>query len=165
MINIVSNCDLMHLYLQYNVYDSPVPATFLRSATSILAHTRCPTPPFSPRAIQTYGLEECQTIVLTSEIGRGTTGVVLRGTLKPEIWDVASTLDVVVKLAFDAEQRASLRDEHEVYRRLRSQGVHPGITTPLGFFDDSEGTACALVMPYAGIPLSELNRTLSISEW
>jgi len=165
MINIASNCDLVLLYLQYNVYDSPVPATFLRSATSIIAYTRCPTPPFSPRAIHTYGLEECQTIVLTSEIGHGASDVVLRGTLKPEIWDAASTLDVVVKLAFDTEQQASLRAEHEVYRRLRSQGVHPGIITPLGLFDDSEGSACALVMPYAGVPLSELHRNLSISEW
>lgn len=164
MIHIASNCDVIFLYLQYNVYDSPVPASFLRSATSIMAHTRCPTPPFSPRAIHTYGLEECQTIVLTSEIGHGATGVVLRGTLKPEIWDDARTLDVVVKLAFDIEQRAALGGEHEVYRRLQSKGVHRGITTPLGFFDDSEGSACALVMPYAGVPLSELHRNLSISE-
>jgi len=166
MIHIASKCDVIFLHLQYNVYDSPVPASFLRSAPSIMAHTICPTPPFSPGAIRTYGLEECQTIVLTSEIGHGATGVVLRGTLKPEIWDGAQarTLDVVVKLAFDAVQRDALKGEHEVYRHLWSKGVHQGITTPLGFFDDSEGSACALVMPYAGIPLSELRGNLSISE-
>ncbi len=54
-----------------------------------MAHTRCPTPPFSPGAICAYGREECPTIVLESEIGHGATGVVLRGILKPEIWDDA----------------------------------------------------------------------------
>jgi len=81
---IASNCDAgPSLPPVHCVYDSPVPATFLRSATSITAHTKSPTPPFFPRAIHTY--KECQIIVLTSEIGHGgATGVVLlRGTLQP----------------------------------------------------------------------------------
>ncbi len=40
-------------------------------------------------------------------------------------------LDVVVKLAFDIEQRDALRGEHEVYHHLWSKGVHRGIATPL----------------------------------
>ena len=104
-------------------------------------------------------------IVLTSEIGHDTTGVVLRGILELEIWDDARVLDIVVKLAFDIGQRKALKGEHEFYRHLRSKGIRWGITTPLGFFDDSEGSACTLVMPYAGVPLSELHRNLSISEW
>ncbi len=158
-----SNRDVVLLYLQYGVYDSPIPASFLRSAPPIMAHPRCPTPPFSSRALRSYGLEECLTIILTSEIGRGATGVVHRGTLTPEIWDGAMPLDVVVKLAFDSEQRDALRSEYEVYRHLKSKGVH-GIATALGIFDDSEGCACALVLLYAGVPLSESQGILSISD-
>ncbi len=76
MINVASDRDVVLLYLQYDIYDSPIPASFLRSAPPIMAHTRRP---FSPRALHSYGLEECLTIVLTSEIGQGATGVVHRG--------------------------------------------------------------------------------------
>jgi len=164
-IHVASNRDVVLLYLQYDVYDSPIPALFLRAAPSIIAHTRCPTPPLSPRSIHTYGLEECLTVVLTSEIGQGATGTVHRGTLKPGIPDGAMSLDVVVKLAFDVEQRDALKSEYNVYCCLRSKGILRGITTPLGFFDDSEGGACALVMLYAGVPLiAALRRDLSISD-
>src|SRR6266566_3220064 len=95
------------LYLRYDIYDSQVPASFLRSAPSIMTHTRSQTP-FSPRAPQSCGLEDCLTIVLTSEIGRGVTGVVHRGTLELEICDGVMPLDVVVKLAFSSEQRDAL---------------------------------------------------------
>ncbi|KAM6501510.1 hypothetical protein JOM56_004524 [Amanita muscaria] len=152
-IHVASNRNVVLLYLQYDVYDSPNPASFLRSAPSIMAHPRCPTPRFSTRAIRTYGLEECLTIVLTSEIGRGSTGVVHRGTLELEVCDGAMPLDVVVKLAFDTGQRDALKNEYKVYRRLRSKGVLQGIPTVLGLFDDFEGAACALVMLYAGVPL------------
>jgi len=153
-----SNRNVVLLYLQYDVYDSPIPALFLRTTPSIIAHTRCPTPPLSPRSIHTYGLEECLTIVLTSEIGQGATGTVHRGTLEPGISDGAIPLDVVVKLAFDVEQRDALKSEYDVYCCLRSKGILRGIATPLGFFDDSEGGACALVMLYAGVPLTAVPR-------
>ena len=60
-------------------------------------------------------------------------------------------LDVVIKLASDIEQRDALRSEYEVYLHLRSKGVRRGIATELGFSDDSEDGACALVMLYAGL--------------
>lgn len=165
-IHVVNNHNMVLLYLQYDVYDSPIPALFLRAAPSITAHTRCPTPPLSPRSIHTYGLEECLTVVLTSEIGQGATGTVHRGTLKPGTLDGAMPLDVAIKLASDVEQRAALKSEYDIYCCLRSKGILRGIATPLGFFDDSEGGACALVMLYAGVPLIAVpRRNLSISDW
>jgi hypothetical protein len=139
---------------------------FFRSAPPIMADSKHLTAPHSPRAISAYGLvEECLTIVLTSEIGRGATGVVHRGTLKPEISDGSVLLDVIVKLAFDDDQRDSLRNEYEVYRCLRSKGVQKGIAIALGIFDDSECDPCALVMLYAGVSLAtEPERVLSVSE-
>ena len=89
-----------------------------------------------------------------------------RGTRMSEIWHNAVPLDVVVKLAFDIEQRKALRSEYEVYRHLRLKAVNQGVTTVLGFFDDAEGGPCALVMLYAGIPLStDLPGSLSIPDW
>ena len=123
MIHAANKCDVLHVYLQYDIYDSPTPATFLRSAP-LVVHTRCPTPPLSPQTIRSYKPEECMSIVLTSEIKQGATGVIHRGTLTPEIWDSAMQLDVVVKLAFNTEQRKALRSEYEVYRHLKLKGVH-----------------------------------------
>ena len=161
-----STRDAVLIYLQYDVYDSPVPSLFLRSAPPNVADPKLPTPPLSQRAIRTYAPEECLTIVLTSEIGRGATGVAHRGTLKPETSGVSVPLDVVVKLAFDNEQRDGLRSEYEVYRTLRSKGVLRGITTSLGFFNDTEGGPCALVMLYAGHTLvAEPKCVLTVSDW
>lgn len=160
-----SSRDVVLIYLQYDIYDSPIPASFFRSAPPIMADSKHSTVLHSPRAISTYGLEECLTIVLTSEIGRGATGVVHRGTLKPEISDGSVLLDVVVKLAFDDDQRDALRNEYEVYRCLRSKGVQKGIAIALGIFDDSECDPCALVMLYAGVSLTtEPERVLSVFE-
>jgi len=84
----------------------------------------------------------------------------------PEIWHNVIPLDVVVKLAFDIEQRKALRSEYDVYRHLRLKGVNQGVTTALGFFDDSEDGACALVMLYAGVPFpTDWQGSLSISDW
>jgi Protein kinase domain len=154
-IQAASKCDMLHLYLQYGIYDSPIPASFIRSA-----------PPLSPRAIHTYTDYECMSIVLTSEIGRGATGIVRRGTLEPQNGDGSVPLDVVVKLAFNSHQQDMLKTEYETYSRLRSKGVFRGLTTTLGFFDDTEEGPCALVMLYAGDSLVDKpERVLSDSEW
>ena len=80
-IQATSKRDMLLLYLQYGIYDSPIPASFIRSAPPIMAKAKFPAPPLSPRAIRTYTPNECLSIVLTSEIGIGATGVVHRGTL------------------------------------------------------------------------------------
>ena len=165
-IQAASKRDLLLLYLQYGVYDSPIPSSFIRSAPPIMAKATFPVPPLSPRAIHTYTLYECLSIVLTSEIGWGATGVVHRGTLKVQNGDGFVPLDVVVKLAFNSQQRGMLKTEYETYSRLRSKGIVRGLTTALGFFDDTEDGPCALVMLYAGDSLVDKpDRVLSASEW
>lgn len=102
--------------------------------------------------------------MLTSEVGQGAIGIVHRGTLKLNNGDRSAPLDVVVKLAFDSQQRDMLRTEYETYRRLRSKGIVRGVTT-LGFFDDTEDGPCALVMLYAGGSLfDEPERILSVTD-
>jgi len=160
-IQVANNRNVVLLFLRYDIYDSPIPATFLRSAPPIMAGTKFPTPPLLPPDISTYGLDKCLPIVLTSEIGHGATCIVHRGMLQLE---ESVPLDIVVKLAFDKEQRHALKDEYEIYHRLRLKGVLRGITTVLGF-DDCEGDPCALVMPYAGISLAtELEHVLPVSD-
>ncbi|KAF8351949.1 hypothetical protein F5887DRAFT_1170315 [Amanita rubescens] len=147
-LELASGRNVILLYLQYGIYDSSAPSTFVRSGP--IGH---PTSLPSQETVQNYQLEECLTIVLRSEIGHGATGQVLRGTLEVEASECA-LLDVAVKLALASGQREALRDEYEIYRQLRSKGVTAGITTPLGLFDDVEGGACILVMPYVGAPLA-----------
>jgi hypothetical protein len=155
-MQVVSRRDLLFLYLQYGVYDSPIPASFICLAPPIMAKAKSPAPPRSPRAIDTYTLNDCLLVVLTSEIGQGATGIVHRGTLKLRNMDGSVPLDVVVKLAFDSRQQDMLRTEYETYCDLRSKGVLRGITTTLSFFKDNEDGSCALVMLYAGDSLVDV---------
>ncbi|KAF8348709.1 hypothetical protein F5887DRAFT_1249742 [Amanita rubescens] len=147
-LELASGRNVILLYLQYGIYDSSAPSTFVRSGP-----IGYPTPLPSRETVRHYQLEECLTIVLKSEIGHGATGQVLRGTLEVEASECVS-LDVAVKLALASEQRKALRDEYKIYHQLRSKGVMAGITTPLGLFEDVEGGACILVMPYVGAPLA-----------
>lgn len=123
-----------------------------------------PTPPPSSHIIDSALLEDCLSIVLTSEIGNGGTGVVLGGQLEVKATKGLAPLDVVVKLAFNHVQRDSLRNEYEIYRQLCSKGVVKGIPTALGFFDDSEGGPSALVMSFAGVSLATEPKQLSLSQ-
>lgn len=66
------------------------------------------------------------------------------------------SLDIALKLALGSERGNALRNEYRMYRLLEKSGVTAGITTPLGLFDDVQGGACALVMPYMGSPLTDI---------
>ena len=153
------------LYLRYDVYNSRYPAAFLRSAPAITKDKKIPAL-LPPQAISSCKTEDCLTAILTSEIGHGATGVVHRGTLHVGSLDESMPLDVVVKLAFDSGQRDALKNEYEIYRLLRMNGVVQGIATVLGFFDDVEGGPSALVTLYAGVSLeTEPKQVFSLSEW
>src|SRR6266576_5643276 len=157
-LELASGRNVILLYLQYGIYDSSAPSTFDRSGPA--GH---PTPLPSQETVRNYQLEECLTIVLKSEIGHDAIGQVLRGTLEVEASECA-LLDVAVKLALGSRWCKALRDEYKIYHQLRSKGVTTGITTPLGLFDDVEGGACALVMPYVGAPVTATpNLVLPIS--
>jgi hypothetical protein len=139
------------VYLQYDVYDSPSPSTFVRSGPN----GQAPVPLPSWETVRKYRLEECLTIVLKSEIGDGQTGKVLRGMLMVEA-SACVSLDIALKLALGSERGNALRNEYRMYRILEKSGVTAGITTPLGLFDDVQGDACALVMPYMGSALADM---------
>lgn len=66
-------------------------------------------------------------------------------------------LDIAVKFALTSGQRDALRNEYEVYRVLRLNGICTGITIPLGLFDDIEGGPSILVMPFKGSPITPMH--------
>ena len=142
------------LYIQYGIYDSPIPGTFHRSAPSIISlEQQALTPPSSPKANRSFRLQDCLTITLTSEIGYGATGIVLHGTMRGGVSYKSEFLDIAVKFAFTHWQQDALRNEYEAYRELWLNGIRTGITTPLGLFDDAEGGPSILVMLFEGSPL------------
>jgi len=151
-LKLAENRDVLLLNLRYDIYDSRIPSTFLRSAPAITEGKKL-RPLLSPQAISSCRDEDCFVINLTSELGAGATGVVHGGTLyiDSDSSDESISLDVVVKLAFDREQRDALEHEYEMYRLLRLTAVVEGIAVVLGFFDDFEGHGpSALVMLNAG---------------
>lgn len=149
-MRLASRRNVVLLYLQYDIYDSPRPSTFIRASPN---GDTVPRP--SPQTVQNYCLEECLSIVLKSEIGHGATGQVLRGTLSVEGSKSASVLlDIVVKLALGSERGNALRNEYKIYHLMKKSGITTGIIFPLGLFDEVEGGASALVMPYVGTPLA-----------
>jgi hypothetical protein len=104
-------------------------------------------------------------VEITSEIGKGASGMKHGGTLEAEI-PGSVPVDVVVILAFNEEQQDILEHEYEVLGRLRSEGVLSGVTTAFGLFEDIEDDTYALVMLDAGDSLaSQPERVLSASEW
>ncbi|KAF9505631.1 hypothetical protein BS47DRAFT_1400218 [Hydnum rufescens UP504] len=152
-MQVLSKRDLLLLSLRYDIYDSPIPATFLRSAPSVIEDPGFPTRLPSPRNLSSYTLDESISIVLTSEIGRGASGIVHRGTLEANFAERSMQLDVAVKFAFTTEQKEDLRHEYNVYQRLKSNGITTGIATALGIFDDCEDGPCILIMLYSGSSL------------
>ncbi|KAF8074525.1 hypothetical protein FPV67DRAFT_1445583 [Lyophyllum atratum] len=132
---------LMLLELRYGVYNSAAPASFLR--THSIQH-------------DTYGPEEYLSIVLTSRIAGGATGVVHGAILRLLSSDgEVRSVDVVVKLSFKSEQREHLRHEHTVYEHLATRGVE-GIPFVYGLFEDVETDTIALVMSHVGTALKTL---------
>jgi serine/threonine protein kinase len=92
-------------------------------------------------------------LILTSEIGEGATGIVHGGTLKVVTSEPTHfSRDVAVKLSLLDDQRVRLRNEYAIYRTLESNGVK-GLSTVLGMFDDVEEGSTILIMTHAGTPL------------
>lgn len=90
-MELASRRNVILLYLQYGIYDSPRPSTFIRASPNGDPGPRPPS-----KVVQNYQLEECLSIVLQSEIGHGATGEVLRGTLSVEASACCVLLDIVV---------------------------------------------------------------------
>jgi hypothetical protein len=144
------------IHFQYGIYNSPIPAPFIRAVPVISHVLATPSAPSSPQRRQVLQATERLLLVVTSEIATGATGVVHGGTLEVELPGQCLTLEVVSKFAFTDQQQEDLAHEHSIYRYLISKGV-TGIATPLGLFNSFEDGPSALLMTYNGIPLVIVN--------
>ncbi|KAF5369652.1 hypothetical protein D9615_010246 [Tricholomella constricta] len=127
--------------LRYGVYNSPAPASFVRSKT---------------RRKTRYKSDEYLSIILTSEIASGATGVAHVAELKVLVAGRTLSSAAVVKLAFEPEQIQRLRHEFSIFQHLKSRGVVEGIPFIFGLFEDVETDALALVMTHVGTCLLTL---------
>ena len=142
IIELLSKGRQLFMYLQFSNYDSPVPATFVRVIPPLFIINT--TPSVLPN--------KCMTLVLSSELAQGATGVVHGGTLEMKTLDQHIFLDVVAKLAFSKNQRERLKHEFSAYCHLTSKGVKC-IPKVLGLFEDVEDGALALLLTLAGVPI------------
>jgi hypothetical protein len=141
IIEMLSQPMRLFMYLRFAVYDSPVPATFVRVLPPTFVHPKLSMSP-----------NKYMTIVLSSELAQGATGVVHGGTLGMETGHQRICLDIVAKLAFGDDQQERLKHEYSMYCHLASKGVK-NIPTPLGLFKDVEDGALALLLTPAGVPI------------
>ncbi|KAG6818919.1 hypothetical protein H0H93_000304 [Arthromyces matolae] len=154
MVDEISSRHLALLRMQYDKFNSPVPASFLRHNSSF-THTP---------GKSSYKPKEYFILTLTSYIGDGSTGDVHGATLELLGKDEAvhSYSNAVVKFAFLPAQRQRLRHEFKVYQQLKLSGV-TCIPQIFGLFKDVEGDTLALIMTNAGKSLADRRPDLQSS--
>ncbi|RDB15896.1 hypothetical protein Hypma_003546 [Hypsizygus marmoreus] len=146
--------NLALIQVRYDVFNSISPASFIRVGRS-LAPVVGPTRP--PRVRRKYSTREHFTLVLHSAFDRGATGHAHRATLElTTSTGKELTHEVVVKLAFTAEQQERLEHEYSIYRHLSSSGVKGIIVDVFGLFRDIEGDSMAIIMSHGGRSLRNL---------
>jgi hypothetical protein len=155
MLARVGHCSSIQLYLRYGIYDSPIPATFLRKPvqSQIDEPRKTRSSRRQARACHLKDDHHCS-IILTSEATPGSTGIVHFGTLGIDI-ERSPVLSVGVKIACTDYEQELLTQERHIYMHLRAQGVK-GIPTVLGFFDALDDDASCLVLLHCGRTLSDM---------
>ncbi|KAJ6481948.1 hypothetical protein C8R45DRAFT_1003556 [Mycena sanguinolenta] len=150
---LASQCNLMLVRIEHDIYHSPVPASFIRSAPS-LAIPGLSAPSTSVK--RAYQQHEYFSVTLTSRIGDGATGIVHSAILSATSKEGDTFEDsAVVKFAFLKDQQRRMRHEYEVYQHLTNHGV-TGVPQVYGMFEDLEGGPIALVMRHCGKTLRRL---------
>jgi hypothetical protein len=144
------------LYLCFEIYDSPNPATFFRSADSLTCHGQT-TPPPTPHLRRKYPPSDTVTIVADSQLGEGATGTVHGGILTVDTGTECVAVQVAIKLAFGEDQKDRLQHEAGVYGQLVNAGVG-GIPAPFGLFTDPEDDTLALVLTHGGKSVHALKK-------
>lgn len=106
------------------------------------------------RARRKYFEHEYFTLVISSTIAQGATGVLHEAELVLKTKEgITLRCKVVIKLAFSAEQQDRMRHEYSIYEHLVSAGIKGVIVDVLGLFKDLEGGPMALIMSHAGSSL------------
>ncbi|KIM42842.1 hypothetical protein M413DRAFT_26824 [Hebeloma cylindrosporum] len=145
--------------LRYGPYCSPTPASFIRIGSSC-APSLQPKPPRVQKLKAKYQTHEYFTLMLGPPLGDGATGIVHPAALEIQVKDdrgMISTLkrnDLVVKLAFEEEQKTRMQHEFTVYAHLAKKNV-TGVPIVHGLFNDPDSGTLALLMDNVGQNLRE----------
>ncbi|KAJ6465229.1 hypothetical protein C8R47DRAFT_1057095 [Mycena vitilis] len=143
---------LLLVRLQYGIYNSITPSSFLRSGPSLFPVV-FPKPP--RRSKVSYTPREYLAVTLGPVLSSGATGVIHQAALELNTRDgQVLTENMVVKLALHPDQQERMRHEFSVYRRLAAAKV-AGIPKIFGIFDDIEGTASLMIMNHCGRSLAQ----------
>ncbi|KDR68735.1 hypothetical protein GALMADRAFT_1026246 [Galerina marginata CBS 339.88] len=145
---------LVLVNLSYGIYQSPVPASFMRLGPSCV-HISYINSFKKIRRKGKYTHSQYFTLTVGEHLGKGAIGVAhpTYATLELD----SSTLiqhDLVVKFAFSKEQQESIRHEFDIYQHLARNNVVDGIVRVYGLFQDMDTGTIALVMDNAGIDLA-----------
>ncbi|KAJ7065525.1 hypothetical protein C8F01DRAFT_748504 [Mycena amicta] len=153
---LASQRNMMLLHLQYDIYHSRAPASFIR-ANPCLEHGKGRKPGKIPSIKRAYKPHEYFEIILGSKLGDGAVGIVHGAMARVTTKDGETLVEenLVVKLAFRHQPQERMRYEYMVYTRLAEHGV-TGVPKVYGLFEDLEGGAIALLMSNCGKNLWEL---------
>lgn len=145
--------DVALVRLKYNIYNSPIPSSFLRCGSSLI-HGKGPITFKEPKRKASYGETEYVSITLKDKISWGAISVVHHATLSLHTSDGATlTRQAVAKLSFSKANQKRLQHEFSVYTHLsKNIGVN-GLLPVYGMFQDMEGGPLMLVLGYGGISL------------
>ncbi|KAF9554764.1 hypothetical protein CPC08DRAFT_712637 [Agrocybe pediades] len=171
----LANRNLLLVELDYDVYCSPAPSTFLRiepacevpSAAAAKGHSKSRSSPRFPVGSRCE-THEYALLTLEKPLGSGAVGVAHPAFLSLKLKS-GDTLEasLVLKLAFTEDQKKGLRHEYCIYSRLAARSVVNGILSVYGLFRDPESGTLGLLMEYGGESLyarSERLRTDNTSE-
>ncbi|KAJ7654623.1 hypothetical protein DFH06DRAFT_1474522 [Mycena polygramma] len=143
---------LLLVRLEYGIYNSITPSSFLRSGPSLFPDV-FPKPPRRSKA--SYAPTEYVTVTLGPVLNSGATGVIHQAALELNTRDgQVLTQNIVVKLALHSDQQERMRHEFSVYKRLAASKVS-GIPKIFGLFDDIEGAASLMIMNHCGRSLAQ----------
>ncbi|KAJ3503836.1 hypothetical protein NLJ89_g8254 [Agrocybe chaxingu] len=144
----LSTRELVLIHLDYGVYRSPVPSSFIRVGSSCVPslYNRLP----SEKPMERYKAEQSFSLILGEPMGEGAVGVVHPASLEVSCSESTLKHRLLVKLAFSLESRNRLRREFRTYETLARRGIVRGIVNVHGLFEDSETGALALVMEDGG---------------
>ncbi|KAJ6465214.1 hypothetical protein C8R47DRAFT_1155363 [Mycena vitilis] len=135
---------LLLVRLQYGIYNSITPSSFLRSGPSLFPVV-FPKPP--RRSKVSYTPREYVAVTLGPVLSSGATGVIHQAALELNTRDGQVLTENMV-----CQER--MRHEFSVYRRLAAAKV-AGIPKVFGIFDDIEGAASLMIMNHCGRSLAQ----------
>ncbi|KIM39071.1 hypothetical protein M413DRAFT_29639 [Hebeloma cylindrosporum] len=139
--------------LDYDVFRSPTPSSFIRVTSFADPSTLLP-PPTELKTKASYTASNYFSLSIEQHLASGSIGIVHRASATFKSGSrTYKYSNLAVKLAFTEENQRKLRYEYGIYRHLAHHGVTENILRVYGLFQDAETGVLAIVMDYGGTSL------------